>query len=199
MIKVSKKSRKVRKKKVLSDKMETKNEMSRDEVTNQDLNLSSNTEEPADLSTLQEKSQGNVTSDNQENICNAIQVDKPEIVSPEMANLPPVGNRKSDHKDYNLSCSSDDSSGDELPAANYEVDFKVSTFVSAFANHNIIQNLCWLLRFYKSNSISTNHYIICMLQKITDDLDLSPMLYQVSLEVRSSSRFSYCSIRSSHM
>ncbi|OAY48388.1 hypothetical protein MANES_06G155000v8 [Manihot esculenta] len=180
-LRVSKKSRKVRKKKVLSDKMETKNEMSRDEVTNQDLNLSSNTEEPADLSTLQEKSQGNVTSDNQENICNAIQVDKPEIVSPEMANLPPVGNRKSDHKDYNLSCSSDDSSGDELPAANYEVDFKVSTFVSAFANHNIIQNLCWLLRFYKSNSISTNHYIICMLQKITDDLDLSPMLYQLSL------------------
>lgn len=76
---------------------------------------------------------------------------------------------------------SDDSSGDEQPAENYEVDFKVSTFISSLANHSIIQNLCWLLRFYKNNSVSTNHYIVCMLQRITDDLDLSPMLYQLSL------------------
>ncbi|XP_021655710.2 uncharacterized protein LOC110646535 isoform X2 [Hevea brasiliensis] len=180
-LRVSKKSRKVRKKKVSSEKKETENELSVNESNSQDQNLSSNTEQPTGLSILQEKSQENATSDNQESIYTDIQVDKPEIVAPEMGNLPLMDNRKIDHVDYDLSCSSDDSSGDEQPAANYEVDFKVSTFVSAFANHNIIRNLCWLLRFYKSNSISTNHYIIRMLQRITDDLDLSPMLYQLSL------------------
>ncbi|KAK7391297.1 hypothetical protein VNO78_19711 [Psophocarpus tetragonolobus] len=62
-----------------------------------------------------------------------------------------------------------------------EVDFKVSTLISAFANHNIIQKLCWLLKFYKSNSLATNHYIISMLRRISDDLELHPMLYQLSL------------------
>ena len=60
-----------------------------------------------------------------------------------------------------------------------EVDFKVSTLVSALANNHVIQNLCWLLKFYKSNSTRTNRYIICILRKICDDLELSQMLYQV--------------------
>lgn len=182
MIKVSRKSRKSTKKKLLSDKKEFGNELSGDEATLKDQTVSLGTEQSTDL--LKE-SLGNATSDPQ-NISIAAQLDEPEISAPEMgnlgSNLPQIDNRRIGHNDNDLSCSSDNSSGDEQPAATYEVDFKVSTFVSTFANHSIIQNLCWLLRFYKSNSISTNHYIICMLQRITDDLDLSPMLYQVKTQ-----------------
>ncbi|KAK7279867.1 hypothetical protein RJT34_24926 [Clitoria ternatea] len=74
-----------------------------------------------------------------------------------------------------------DSSDDEQLNAVNEVDFKVSTLVSAFASHNVIQKLCWLLKFYKSNSVATNHYIISMLRRISNDLELHPMLYQLSL------------------
>lgn len=73
----------------------------------------------------------------------------------------------------------DDSSGDEQLVLTNEVDFKTSSLVYALANNSIIQKLCWLLKFYKSNSASTNHYIINMLRRICDDLELSPMLYQV--------------------
>ncbi|KAI9094819.1 hypothetical protein K1719_026625 [Acacia pycnantha] len=72
-------------------------------------------------------------------------------------------------------------SNDEQQTEYNEVDFKVSTLVSAFANHNIIQKICWLLKFYKSNSLATNHHIISILQRICDDLELHPMLYQLSL------------------
>ncbi|KAJ0098812.1 hypothetical protein Patl1_20272 [Pistacia atlantica] len=72
-----------------------------------------------------------------------------------------------------------DSSDGEEPVATNEVDFKVSTFLSAFANCNIIHKLCWLLKFYKSNSNRTNYCIICMLPRIRDDLELSPMLYRL--------------------
>ncbi|KAJ0986238.1 hypothetical protein J5N97_004594 [Dioscorea zingiberensis] len=34
---------------------------------------------------------------------------------------------------------------------------------------------------YESNSACTNHYIICMLRRFCDDLNLYPMLYQLSL------------------
>ncbi|KAL0321504.1 UNVERIFIED_CONTAM: hypothetical protein Scaly_2446800 [Sesamum calycinum] len=61
-----------------------------------------------------------------------------------------------------------------------EVDFKVSSLVYALANNSVIQKLCWLLKFYKSNSVITNHYIVSMLRRICDDLELSPMLYQLS-------------------
>ncbi|XP_012090145.1 protein timeless homolog isoform X2 [Jatropha curcas] len=182
-LRVSKRSRKVRKKKAPIDKKETENGLSGDEATVQDHVVSSNAEELNDQSILQEKIQKKTTLDNQENVNNAILVDKPETSVPEMenlaGNLPQIDKQILDEDDLN--CSSDDSSGDEQPTSTFEVDFKVSTLISAFANHNIIRNLCWLLRFYKSNSISMNHHIICMLQRITDDLDLSPMLYQLSL------------------
>ncbi|KAL5718707.1 hypothetical protein ACHQM5_011584 [Ranunculus cassubicifolius] len=84
-------------------------------------------------------------------------------------------------KPDSLAFESDDSSDDDMQAARNEVDFKVSGFVFTFANNSIIQNLCWLLKFYKSNSVSTNHYIVCMFRRICDDLELSPMLYQLSL------------------
>lgn len=78
---------------------------------------------------------------------------------------------------------SDNSSGDEQLPLTDEVDFKVTSLVSALANNTLIQNLCWLLKFYKSNSIGTNHYILSMLRRICDDLELSPMLYQVLAEI----------------
>lgn len=74
---------------------------------------------------------------------------------------------------------SGDSSDDDHPPVTNEVDFNVSKLVSEFASSAAIQKLCWLLKFCNNNSASTNYYIICMLQRICDDLELSPMLYQV--------------------
>ncbi|KMZ63424.1 Timeless family protein [Zostera marina] len=75
---------------------------------------------------------------------------------------------------------SGDSSDDDHPPVTNEVDFNVSKLVSEFASSAAIQKLCWLLKFCNNNSASTNYYIICMLQRICDDLELSPMLYQLS-------------------
>ncbi|KNA14596.1 hypothetical protein SOVF_106000 [Spinacia oleracea] len=73
-----------------------------------------------------------------------------------------------------------DSSADEqLPATN-EVDFNMTPLLLSLATSTIISNLCWLLKFYKSNSTATNHYVLCLLRRISDDLDLAPMLYQLS-------------------
>nr|GEU97454.1 hypothetical protein [Tanacetum cinerariifolium] len=74
-----------------------------------------------------------------------------------------------------------DASSDEQQEATNEVDFKASSLVTSLANNTIIQNLCWLLKFYKNNSVRTNHYIICALRRICEDLELSPVLYQLSL------------------
>ncbi|TKY51371.1 timeless-like protein [Spatholobus suberectus] len=95
--------------------------------------------------------------------------------------LEPMEATNSDHVNEDMLDGTNDFSEDEQLNAINEVDFKVSTLVSAFANHNIIQKLCWLLKFYKSNSLATNHYIISMLRRISDDLELHPMLYQLSL------------------
>lgn len=75
----------------------------------------------------------------------------------------------------------DDSSGDEQQVMIDEVDFKISTLVSALGNYTIVKKLCWLLRFYKSNSPSTNNCIIFILRRISEDLELSPLMYQLSL------------------
>ncbi|KAJ8499542.1 hypothetical protein OPV22_010094 [Ensete ventricosum] len=74
----------------------------------------------------------------------------------------------------------DSSSDDQLPETN-EVDFNISKLVATFANNYVVYNLCWLLKYYKSNSVSTNHHIITMLRRICDDLDISPVLYQLSI------------------
>ncbi|WCJ36759.1 timeless family protein [Euphorbia peplus] len=180
-LRVSKKSRRARKKKVLDGKKESGKEPPQDEVTVKDQVLSSNTGAPNDLSISPAKAQENTISDNQETPSNADQVEEPEIPAQETQNLGHMDNRTTEQADDGLTCSSDGSSGDENVDATCEVDFNVSNFVSSFANHSIIQNLCWLLTFYKSNSTVTNRYIIGMLRRITDDLDLAPMLYQLSL------------------
>uniref|UniRef100_A0A0E0HB22 Timeless N-terminal domain-containing protein n=1 Tax=Oryza nivara TaxID=4536 RepID=A0A0E0HB22_ORYNI len=74
-----------------------------------------------------------------------------------------------------------DSSLDDQPPATSEVDFNVSRLISTLANNSVVQNICWLLKHYKSNSFRTNHYIICMLRRFCEDLELAPMLYQMSL------------------
>uniref|UniRef100_A0A0E0KZR4 Timeless N-terminal domain-containing protein n=1 Tax=Oryza punctata TaxID=4537 RepID=A0A0E0KZR4_ORYPU len=74
-----------------------------------------------------------------------------------------------------------DSSLDDQPPATSEVDFNVSRLISTLANNSVVQNICWLLKHYKSNSFRTNHYIICMLRRFCEDLELAPMLYQLSL------------------
>ena len=72
-----------------------------------------------------------------------------------------------------------DSSADDCPPATNEADFNISRLISSLANNSVVQNICWLLKHYKTNSFRTNHYIICMLRRFCEDLELSPMLYQV--------------------
>ncbi|XP_068665351.1 uncharacterized protein [Aristolochia californica] len=77
-----------------------------------------------------------------------------------------------------------DSSGDDQSSSAKEVDFNVSKLVASFASNSCVQNLCWLLTFYKSNSTTTNYCIITLLRRICDDLNLAPMLYQLSLIIQ---------------
>lgn len=171
---------------MLNDNKETEHEMSGSHATLQAEVHNSNSEGQAISGLLEEDNISDALPDGKEDVDVPCQVDETKTSVPEIknpgANLPQMDNRKSDHADEYLCCSTSDSSGDEQQAATDEVDFNVSTFISAFANSSIIQNLCWLLKFYKSNSIRTNHYIICMLRRITDDLELAPMLYQVTFE-----------------
>ncbi|CAM8896515.1 unnamed protein product [Rhodiola kirilowii] len=94
--------------------------------------------------------------------------------------LPHVDQKREHTNDGYLSDQSSDCSSEEHKVATTEVDFKISTLVSGFANEHIIRNLCWLLNFYKNNSLKTNYYIVCMLRRICEDLELSPMLYQLT-------------------
>ncbi|GAV84903.1 TIMELESS domain-containing protein/TIMELESS_C domain-containing protein [Cephalotus follicularis] len=181
-LRVSRKSRKGKSKKVVSDKKQTENKLPEDHVTSQNEIGISNGERTAELCLPQNESLAH--ADGKEEISTP-QVDELEMsvlktVNP-MGNLPKLDSERSDDTNDDFCCGTDDSSGDEQPEATNEVDFKVSTFISAFANWSIIKNLCWLLKFYKSNSTSTNHYIIRILWRITDDLEFSPMLYQLSL------------------
>ncbi|KAH0460279.1 hypothetical protein IEQ34_010942 [Dendrobium chrysotoxum] len=85
-------------------------------------------------------------------------------------------NEKPADQEYETSSSSNI----DEPATS-EVNFNISAMVSSFASNTIIHNLCWLLKHYKANSASTNHYILCMLSRFCEDLELSPMFYQLSL------------------
>ena len=156
-----------------------------DHVTVQNEIGISNSEQSADMSIAQKGSLTNTNSDGKENIMFSAQADEPDISMSETGNLkssvPHMDNESADQANDDPCYGTGDSSDDEQLNATDEVDFKVSTLISAFANNNIIHKLCWLLKFYKSNSTTTNHYIICMLRRITDDLELSPMLYQVKL------------------
>ncbi|XP_060203765.1 uncharacterized protein LOC132632004 isoform X1 [Lycium barbarum] len=94
--------------------------------------------------------------------------------------LPETQQKLSDDVNDEHDQGGDYSSGDENVLTK-EDDLKISALVSTLANNSTIHNLCWLLKYYKSNSIITNNSVICILQKLCDDLELSPMLYQLSL------------------
>ncbi|THG05537.1 hypothetical protein TEA_016690 [Camellia sinensis var. sinensis] len=180
-LRVSRKSRKKRAKKIMNDKSKIDQPVG-DHVPLQNEVSNPGCEQSAHSSMLSEEKLMNPSSDvNGEETAEPFQVDKPETSELDTlnheSNLPGMKNTKSD-----VNCDGiDDSSSDEqLPVTN-EVDFEASALVSALASNALIQNLCWLLKFYKTNSTSTNHYIICMLRRICDDLELSPMLYQLSL------------------
>ncbi|CAL5364455.1 unnamed protein product [Camellia sinensis] len=180
-LRVSRKSRKKRAKKIMNDKSKIDQPVG-DHVPLQNEVSNPGCEQSAHSSMLSEEKLMNPSSDvNGEETAEPFQVDEPETSELDTlnheSNLPGMKNTKSD-----VNCDGiDDSSSDEqLPVTN-EVDFEASALVSALASNALIQNLCWLLKFYKTNSTSTNHYIICMLRRICDDLELSPMLYQLSL------------------
>ncbi|XVF12596.1 hypothetical protein REPUB_Repub08aG0132500 [Reevesia pubescens] len=184
-LRVSRKSRKGKKKKAVSDNV-TKSEQFDDHAAAPapapDGVGSSVCEQSAEF-VSEKESPVKGTSDLKEDTRTPLLVDELGTSETKMASpgdFPQVDDNPPGHAD-DLCCSADDSSGDEQPATVNEVDFKVSSLISAFANCSIIQNLCWLLKFYRSNSSNTNHYIIGMLEKITDDLELAPMLYQLSL------------------
>ncbi|XP_052180758.1 uncharacterized protein LOC127793960 [Diospyros lotus] len=184
-LRVSRKSRKKRSKKMLHEKADNIDQPDADHASIQKDIGSSGCEQFAHSNMLTSEKLTNQSSDaKREDISIPVQVDNPEAYELEThdheSNLPEMKNR-SDQNCNDLSDGIGDSSSDEQLAATDEVDFKVSTLVSALANNSIIQKLCWLLKFYKSNSVSANHYIICMLRRICDDLELSPMLYQLSL------------------
>ncbi|CAN4087655.1 unnamed protein product [Withania somnifera] len=94
--------------------------------------------------------------------------------------LPETQQKLSDDVNDEYDQGGDYSSGDENVLTT-EDDLKISALVSTLANNSTIHNLCWLLKYYKSNSIITNNSVIHILQKICYDLELSPMLYQLSL------------------
>ncbi|KAI5347141.1 hypothetical protein L3X38_015020 [Prunus dulcis] len=182
-LRVSKKSRKARKKKIPSEK-ETENTLVGEHATTQKEISISNGEHSTDVSVTENRSL-TTSSNGKEDINILVQPDECKISFLETENLQDslahIDCKTSDDANGDLCYSTGDSSADEQVAATDEVDFKVSNLISAFSNINIIQKLCWLLKFYKSNLTSTNHYIVCMLRRISDDLELSPMLYQLSL------------------
>ncbi|KAL6123153.1 hypothetical protein ACLB2K_075676 [Fragaria x ananassa] len=183
VLKVSKKSRKGRKRRKVSEK-ETENKLSGEhDMVQKEADISKD-EQSTDMHVIEKRSL-DTSFDGKQDISIPGQPDEGKKALLETENFP-GSQAQLDHKnsgDVNddLGYSTGDSSGDEQVPATAEVDFKVSTLVSAFSNHSIIQKLCWLLKFYKSNLTRTNHYIICMLRRISEDLELSPMLYQLSL------------------
>lgn len=170
MPQVSKKSRKARKKKTMRNKEAPVHELSEDHPESNEANIAKST--PVVNSTIS-------TEDGPVDV--PLNTTGESNLGTEADETHHTHSPKSNHLVDDLSCGTDESSDGEEQTATDEVDFKVSTFISAFANNSIIQNICWLLKFYKSNPKQTNHHIVSILRRITEELELSPMLYQVSV------------------
>ncbi|TYG42927.1 hypothetical protein ES288_D12G295900v1 [Gossypium darwinii] len=183
LLRVSRKSRKGKKK--AASETVTKSKQFEDHAAAPDVDGSSVSERPAEYVEEQESpmkvASGLKEDTNTSPLVDGLGTSETKMGSP--GDVPQVDDNAPGHADDNLCCCTDDSSDDEQAAAVNEVDFKVSSLISAFANCSFIQNLCWLLKFYRSNSSNTNQYIIGLLRKVTDDLELAPMLYQLSLLV----------------
>ncbi|XP_008802054.2 protein timeless homolog [Phoenix dactylifera] len=195
-LRVSKKSRKVRKKKTQKENDEVEAEKLRehantwnaDEQTNeigrptsQPFTNSNNlvTKEPSAISVFVDKGGANQEGNSVPN-----PVAEPDMPLQDTGHLEDdlsILDRDKENNPIALAYETADSSNDDQLPATTEVDFNISRLVTSFANNAVLHNLCWLLKYYKSNSASTNHYIICMLRRFCDDLEISPMLYQLSL------------------
>ena len=174
-IKVSKKSRRGRKAKSANN---GDNKQSEDQGAENKTAITHN-EQSTDVDVC-ENSNLKTSPSGKEEISVTANADEPEPLDLNSGGFEGSMPQRED-KNLNDGYSTADSSSDEQKNRIVEVDLKVSSLVSTFANNNIIQKICWLLKFYKSNATSTNHYIICILRKITEDLELSPMLYQVKI------------------
>ncbi|KAJ4875737.1 timeless family protein [Raphanus sativus] len=166
-LRVSKKSRKLRKKKRMGNKETTEHEKSDNHPSTSNKDSTAKTIPVADSTVPIEDGPPNNPGDSN--------------IGTEADETQQTHGPNSNHVVDDISCGTDDSSDGEDQTATDEVDFKVSTFISAFASNSIIQNICWLLKFYKSNTKQTNHHVISILRRITEDLELSPMLYRLSL------------------
>ncbi|XP_073125062.1 uncharacterized protein [Henckelia pumila] len=179
-IRVSKKARKKKTKKTMTKK-ETVCEPSNDNTAAQNK-VGTFTCEPSDSVNLLEKE--TVTAPNSirpdESVFDKVNEPASEPTNLGSTQLETEDTVVGDNND-DLYLGTDDSSDDEHLVLTNEVDFKVSSLVSALANNTIVWKLCWLLKFYRSNPISTNHFVLSILRRICDDLELSPMLYQLSL------------------
>ncbi|KAL5568486.1 hypothetical protein UlMin_025061 [Ulmus minor] len=180
-LRVARKSRKGRKKKALINK-EKETELLGEHCTVQNEIDVSTGEQPSEASDA-DKGVLNANSD-EKDIIDPAQADNCEasVIEADIidGSSPQKDKKNSDHTNDDLYGTGDSSGGEQVAVTN-EVDLNVSTLISCFGNNNIIHKLCWLLKFYKSNSSSSNNYIIRILRRITDDLELSPMLYQLSL------------------
>ncbi|KZV33466.1 protein timeless [Dorcoceras hygrometricum] len=182
-IRVSKKTRKKKTKKTITKK-ETAHESSFDDAATRN-EVGTFTCEPFDDAKLSQKE--TVTTLDFDKGPNERVRDSDEVNEP--ASKPTdLGSTQSGIEDRvvgdnndDLYLGTDDSSDDEQLVLTDEVDLKVSSLVSALANNSIVWKLCWLLKFYRSNPTSTNHFVLSILRRICDDLELSPMLYQLSL------------------
>lgn len=174
-IKVSKKSRRGKKGKSANNR---DNKQSEDQGAENKTTITHN--EKSTDTDVGEIGNLKTSSDGKEEISMTAKTDEPELLDLNTGSF--EGNlSQKENKNLNDGYSTADSSSDEQQNKTVEVDLKVSSLVSTFANNSIIQKICWLLKFYKSNSTNTNYYIICILRRITEDLELSPMLYQVNI------------------
>jgi timeless len=48
-----------------------------------------------------------------------------------------------------------------------------------FADNTVVRNLVWMLEGYRGNTVQVNYYIGRMLERVSKDCELEPMLYQV--------------------
>ncbi|KAL1296480.1 hypothetical protein AAHE18_19G284400 [Arachis hypogaea] len=181
-LRVSKKSKKIRKKK-LPEVIESADKQIEEHssIQNEDGICIGN--ESAESQPLQKDNPSNANPPGEEGIVVPDDSEHENVVEEfgNLDSLEPTENKNPKHANEDELDENVDSSDEEQLNTICEVDFKVSTLVSTFANHNIIQKLCWLLKFYKSNSLATNHYIISMLRRISDDLELHATFYQLSL------------------
>ncbi|PKA64247.1 hypothetical protein AXF42_Ash009467 [Apostasia shenzhenica] len=141
--------------------------------------LGKSTKESLPQSCYAEREQG-VDQDGSSIFGSAFVTDMPQQNTVQIGDQSPAIDDKVHEKPVDEEYGMSNSSNDDQPANN-EVNFNISALVSIFASNIVIHNLCWLLKHYKANSVSTNHYVICMLMRFCEDLELSPMLYQLSL------------------